>query len=454
MQQTPWSLLHIKQCEQQCGQAALSDERLPVFYAQDFGRLQTSPPSVVFVPETLEILQKLLRYANAHSLPVTIRGKGLSQGGQALAVAGGAIVDLQYFNEVSATGDQSIWVEANASWSDLLAVSLPQSLVPKVIPYNCGLSVGGVLSAGGVGASSFKYGTVNAHVDALQVITADGHQYEVAAESALFQACLGGQGHFGVISQACIALRPCQTKVRTFFLLYLDKEPWLQDMQRLRESADYMEFFCTPAVQGARLSDQGRLPFAQWFYALHVSMEYESQTPELPTVNSWKTLHVQDESIHSYLHRHDSRFQGMKRTGQWELQHPWYECFVTGQQLFPDLEQLLSSLPVYYATVLQIVPMASAPAGFMMLGEEQDNYAVMILNPGLPPALIPGCLDTMQRLDERFLSNGGKRYLSGFLGADIGEDYWQQHFGNNYSQWLQLKQDYDPNGIFCSLLHR
>lgn len=459
MQQMLWSSQHLKQCERKLGQAALSDERSLVLYAEDFGKLNHSNPFAIAAPQSAHSLQQLLQYANAHQLPLTIRGKGLSQGGQALAASGSLIVSMQNFTSVQEPDEEGIWVDANASWSDLLRVSLPQSRVPLVLPYNCDLSIAGVLSAGGVGASSFKYGSIVEHVAALEVVTADGEIQEIDCSSPLFHACLGGQGRFAVISKAKIKLRACCGKARSFFLLYLDKDTWLHDMQQLRNSADYMEFFCTPAIQGAKLSGKGRFPFAQWFFALHVTVEYENQAPELADLCSklspWKLLHTQDEKLDSYLHRHDGRFQSMKITGQWDLQHPWYECFIPEHLLFPDLEQLLASLPVYYATVVQIVPVAKIrSAGFFMLPESDAVYALMILNPGLPPALIPGCLETINRLDDIFLKQGCKRYLSGFLGYEIKEEYWQKHFNSQYDDWIELKQRYDPQGIFGSVLHR
>lgn len=116
--------------------------------------------------------------------------------------------------------------------------TLLRSLIPYVVPNNCNLSVGGVISAGGIGASSFKYGSVTAHVNALNIIQANGELIQVDNQSSLMQACLGGQGRFGLITQACIALRSCCNFVRTF-LVYLDKESWLHDLHLCRTKADF-----------------------------------------------------------------------------------------------------------------------------------------------------------------------------------------------------------------------
>lgn len=434
----------------------LSDEHSLVFFRQDFGKLIHSVPRAVFEPTTTEEAQVLIQYAYDNRLPVTLRGNGLSQSGQALAVPGGLILSMKHFDRSSETESHSIWVEANATWASLLEHSLKQSRVPYVVPHNCHLSVGGVLSAGGIGASSFKYCSVTEHVNALEVLQANGEVIQVdKKKSPLMHACLGGQGRFGLITKACIALRPCRQAVRTFFLVYLDKEAWLNDLLLCQSKADYIESFCTPSIQGSKLSEKGRLPFAQWLYALHVSVEYDNLSPEFSDLElkPWRLVHTQDETIHSYLHRHDSRFNAMKITGQWDLHHPWYECFIQGSQL-ENLDELLATLPLHYASTVHLVPIASCtPTGFLQLPKCKDIFALMILNPGLPDTLIPSCLEAMKHLDKTFLPKGGKRYLSGYLGKKPGVPFWQNHFAEHYNDWIALKQLYDPRTIFCSVLH-
>lgn len=451
-----WNLFQIKQCNKKLGQALLHDEQTLASFCEDFGKLTHANPAAVFEPETTESAQLLIQHAHANKLPVTLRGYGMSQSGQSLAVPGGLILNMKHFDSVSEVDSYSIWVEANASWGSLLEKTLQQSLIPYVVPNNCNLSVGGVISAGGIGASSFKYGSVTAHVNSLKIIQANGELIQVDSQSSLMQASLGGQGRFGLITQACIALRSCCKFVRTFFLVYLDKDSWLNDLHLCRTKADFVESFCTPAIQGAKLSEKGRLPFAQWLYAIHVSLEYNELAPDFSSLElrPWRLLHTQDESIHSYLHRHDPRFNAMKITGQWDLQHPWYECFIPGSQL-ESLDELLDRLPIHYASVVHIASVAPVyPAGFLQFPKSNDIFALMILNPGLPTAFIPSCLQTIKYLDSIFLPNGGKRYLSGYLGEFPETQFWKNHFEERYEDWIGLKKHYDPQNIFCSFLHR
>ena len=461
MQQTQtmhWDTSKIKQYESESGQALLSDESTLVFFSQDFGKLIQSQPIAVSQPKNTDELTSLIQFANQHQLPITIRGNGLSQCGQSLPVPGGLTLSMQAFDKALTLEGDKVWVEANSSWANLLQMTLAEAKAPFVLPYNCNLSVAGVLSAGGVGASSFKYGAINAHVAALEVIDGSGHKQLVDRNSSLYHACLSGQGRFAVITKAQIELRPVASQVKTFCLVYSDQQQWFDDIAKLQSKANYMELFCSPSIQGAKLVGSKRMPMAQWLYGLHVSFEFNEQAPELIEVagqlNYWNLLHSQEETISSYLLRHNARFEMMKMLGQWDLFHPWYECFVPTQVLRKHLDSILQILPIHYASLVHIAPVAPQKAGFLMLPDNDSISSFMILTPGVPLPLKDSCLAAITDLDAVLLQHGGKRYLSGFLGKDLPVDYWANHFGKQHSAWLDLKQQYDPAGIFTSMLHQ
>ena len=457
MQQTQWSTQQIKQCNQETGQAMLSDEHSLVFYSQDFGKLFESYPAAICIPQNSEKIQDILNFANQKNLSLAIRGNGLSQNGQSLSAQGDLVLHLANLCKVLDKEPEAIWLEASCTFAQLLDISLKTDQVPFVLPYNCNLSIGGVLSAGGAGASSFKFGPVSAHVKALEVILANGEKKIVDEKSDLFSACLSGQGRFGVITKACFKLRKAAKSVRTFYLVYLDKELWLNSLDEIKKEADYIEVFCSPAIQGAKLVSGKRRPFAQWLYLINVSVEYDQCPPEFndlfKSAKPWKMSHQQDESLYSFLHRHDSRFEFMKISGLWDLAHPWYECFMAKELLSSNLEELLAELPIYYASMVQVVPIANKQqTGFLMLPEVEDVFGLMILNSGLQPVLVPGCLQAIEAMDAKFLKQGGKRYLSGYLGSQLDTSFWQNHFGDFYADWINLKEKYDKQHTLRSLM--
>jgi FAD/FMN-containing dehydrogenase len=452
MQLTPWNINKIAQFNNQNEQALVFDEPTLVFFSQDFGKLKKNQPAAVYIPANSLAIQNLLLYANKYALPLTIRGNGLSQNGQSLPITGGVTLSMQKFNHVLAILDDCVWVEANTSWSSILEKTLVHCKAPPVLPYNCNLSVGGVLSAGGLGASSFKYGAIIDNVVALEVIDGKGELQIVDASSELFHACLGGQGRFGVITKAALALRPVAKKVKTFSLIYDDYQAWLQDCKKLQTQVDYMELFCSSSMQGMKLTEQGRKPLVQWLYGLQLTIEFEKTAPNLlQDLKFWKQIHSQEEDIGTFLIRHDARFESMKQVGLWELIHPWYECFIPTDVLKNHLEDLLDQLPLHYASLVHIVPIVNKKTGFLQLPEAEDICAFMILNPGVGEQLKNSCLQTIQILDAFLLPRGGKRYLSGYLGEKASETYWQQHFGSQYKNWQTLKTRFDPIGVLGSV---
>ncbi len=433
----------------------LSDEHLLFSYQQDFGKILTGSPAFICIPPNTQTLQEIIKFSSHACISLTIRGNGMSQSGQSLAEEGGLVIHMQNFNQLSSIERNCVWADVNCSWHDVTAQTALINKVPPVLPYNGNLSIGGVLSAGGIGASSFKYGAVVDNIEALEVVCANGDAQRVDKSSPLFYSCLAGQGQFAVITRACLKLHRVEKNVRTFMLLYIDKKTWLSDMERAQESVDYIEAFCTPAPLGAKLGTEGRVPFAHWFYALHLSVHFDEQAPPLPrNLNPGFLEHVQDETLVSYLHRHDGRFSAMRASGAWELGHPWYECFLDRSYFTTHLDSILARLPLFYANIVQCVPIVNLYSpNFLMLPPTDKVMAVMILNPGIVSAFIPAALATIAALDKQLLPHG-TRYLSGYLGENVDKTYWENHFGARYSEWLNNKKLFDSKAILSSLLFK
>lgn len=457
MPQTPWNTLLRKQCEQETGQALRMDEATLTSFSEDFGKLERNAPFAVCAPKTRESLQAFLAFAYAHAAPVTVRGNGLSQSGQSLPVKSGVTLSMEQFNRVLDGDDHSIEVEANATWAQVVEASLSRGRRPLVIPYNLGLGVGGLLSAGGVGASAFRHGVISRHVERLDVVKADGEALSVDAESPLFHAALAGQGHFAVIERARLRLCAAKPNVRTFIFAFQDVAALFEAYERLRAHVDYVEMFCAPTPFGTRITSKGRIPFILWTQGMHITVEYDTLPPELCDLGGAGLkglLHTQDEPLSAWLHRYDGRYEAMRASGQWNWCHPWYECFLPMAFVREELGALLEELPLHYANMVHVVPIDNRErAGFLMLPDAREVCALMIMHPGISPEQAPTCLEIIARLDDVLLPRGGKRYLSGFLGKALTADYWSVHFGKEYTRWVESKRMFDPKGILSSRLH-
>lgn len=453
MTQTIWDLEKITRCKKLLGQALQHDAAVLEPMSVDFGHLLESHPAALCTPKEIKTIQVLLQFASTHHLPVTVRGNGVSQNGQSLSVDSGLILSMQHFKGVIDILEDCVWVYANTDWSLVLKETILHHKMPLVVPYNCNLSIAGVISAGGIGAQSFKEGSISNQVVGLEVVNGLGEVLQLDESCPIFHAFLGGQGRFGVITKVALKLRKIQSRVKTFYLVYTDSQKMYEDFHTIKHIANHVEIFCSPSIQGMNRDSSPPTAIAAWLYGMHVSIEFDEVSPKLEGIHPFKVIHVQEESMDAYLHRHNPRFKAMQASGQWEMYHPWYECFLPADWLFKNLQKILDMLPIHYATLVHLVPIHKKDAGFFMLPDCENVCAFMILNPGVPEMFKESSLQAIEALDKMFLEVGGKRYLSGYLGDSLESTYWQNHFGKRYKEWVSLKSKSDPSGVFCSLMH-
>lgn len=423
----------------------------------DFGRLVRKPAAAVLTPRSAEDVARVVAFANARGLGLTPRGRGMSQGGQSIP-DGDVSLDLSAMIDVEEPDRASMTLQcsAGATWRAVVSAAAPHGLLPKVAPLNLDLTVGGLLSVAGVGATSHTYGAAVACVAELDVVTGGGVRIRCSEERdrAVYHTVLGGLGRAGLIVGARVELRPFKPRVRTFYLLYDAIEPWLRDQRVLIASgrADYLEGFCTPCVLGLRATPHGRGPFAQWFYGLHVTVEHEpGSAPEagqvLAGLDPYRLVHVEDGDTVAFAARYDSRFTGMRRSGAWEQPHPWVEAMLPGDTVHELLAAILDVLPLafgdgprfLFVNRRRVPPFLKMPAG-------RDVGCIAILPVGVPNHVLPDALEALRTIHHRIVAGGGKRVLSGWI-TMMDERALGEHFGEEEGAWADARREIDPKGV-------
>src|SRR5947207_7552698 len=119
--------------------------------ADDFGHCLHRLPLAVLSPSSPEDIVRVVQFARQNGLKIAPRGQGHSTHGQ-VQVNTGIVVDLASLNAISAIHEDRVEVEAGALWSTLWQATLAQGLTPPVLTDYLNLSIGGVLSVGGIGS--------------------------------------------------------------------------------------------------------------------------------------------------------------------------------------------------------------------------------------------------------------------------------------------------------------
>jgi len=430
-------------------------------FADDFGHVIRAEPWAVVSPRSIDELASIVLFAAGRRLPLCARGRGYSQAGQSLS-ADGVLVDLSRLDRVGAiASDRSrVECEPGVRWRELTAATLRQGLIPQVLPLNLDMSVGGLISAGGIGANSHRHGPVVNQVTELHVVTGAGQfvRCDATRDSELFSAALAGLGRCGIIARASVGLRRAPTRVRTFHLVYGEIEGWLADQNRIVDDrrAEYLEAMCWMGAKGFRGGLPGYRSHVQWLYGIQVGFEYDrephDQTEALRELSPWRVVHVDDEPVIEFVNRYQPRFDGMRRSGAWQQLHPWLECLLAPDRLAALLPVILDELPPSLGDGHRLIRVATgARPPFFAAPEGDQAVCFAVLPAGISEGDRGEVIPALARADRLLREAGGKRYLSGWLGF-MDEARWREHLGEEYDRWLALKRRFDPGRIFRSAL--
>ncbi len=448
---------HKEKCEKATGVSILTSVEEITNANQDFGRLKRGQATGVVYPESTEQLEAIIHFANTHNLTVTLRSGGYSQGGQTLALEGGLLIDCSKLNRILKfnKANRTVKCEPGVKWGEVIEATSKESLAPFVMTFFPDLTIGGVLSVGGISGNSHKYGCASGNVEELEIITGTGQTIVCSRtkEQPLFEAALCGLGRCAAIKSATIRLRPIMQKVKTFYLLYTNPNDWINDQENIINSgsSDYLEAFCTPIPVGLYPDDLTWKPLQDWVYQLQVSYEFDTDEPSEGLIRPLKHAKLIKAGISettSYLTRYGARARNMKATGNWNLAHPWWECFFPIETFGRILPELLSRLPLTLGDGLgyRIFSMnKNVPPSFMC---HSIGFAVLPI--GITPDTQESVLKALQEVNKFALANGGKRYLSGWF-EEMNEEGWKQHYGEYYPTWKKNKETLDPNGTFESI---
>ena len=202
-------------------------------YAQDSANLKETyalPDVVVFV-ETVDDVQKILKYANTHKIPVISRGAGTNTVGACLCPKGGIVLNFSKMNKILefSPDNMTMRVQPGAILGDIKALAQSEGLFYPPDPSNFKVStIGGSIAQSSGGAKSFKYGTTKDYILSLTVVLADGTLMKLgsgmikdAVGYHLNQLIVGSEGTLAVVVEAELKLIP-QPEATSVITAYFD----------------------------------------------------------------------------------------------------------------------------------------------------------------------------------------------------------------------------------------
>lgn len=108
------------------------DEAARAAAADDFGHLVHETPEAVVLPASARDVATTVRWAAEHGRQCAPQAQRHSVFGRS-QIRNGIVIDMSPLRAVHSVQSDRIVVEAGATWSDVLAVTLPQGLTPPVL---------------------------------------------------------------------------------------------------------------------------------------------------------------------------------------------------------------------------------------------------------------------------------------------------------------------------------
>jgi cytokinin dehydrogenase len=419
--------------------------------AHDFGRLIHRQPRGVLRPASGAEIANLMRWAKGQGVKVAARGRGHSIYGRAL-VENGIVVDMGAMSSIRDIQQDRVVVDAGATWKDLLDATLARGLTPPVLTNYLGLSVGGTIAVGGIGATSSRHGMQTDNVIALDVVTGDGNEVSCSATENpdLFDAVRAGLGQCGIVTRATLRLVRAPERIGRFQLLYRDLPSLAADQRRVLREGRFDQ------LQGAVLPDGS----GGWRYQLDGAVYHASgSAPDDKAVLSGLSDERGAAVIADLTYREDAlafgKFESLLRSkGQWSNPQPWLLTFLRGSNAERVAGDVLAGLtgdavgPFGRITLYPLLTKAFHTPLVRLPAEDIVFVFNLIRIPASNDAAAAERMVAENRtLFDRIREAGGVQYpVSAFAMSPFD---WEIHFGSGWPQLREAKQSHDPGHLLA-----
>ncbi len=172
--------------------------------------LEAKRGDVIVQPVSLDEVRAVLRYCYRHDVPVTARGAGTGNYGQAIPLCGGVVLDLSRMDAIEKITDDGVAVcEPGVRLGVLEAAAREKGWELRCYPSTIvKATVGGFLGGGSGGIGSVAHGGLRdfATVRALEVVTMEEEPQVHVHEGEAVHEILHAWGTNGIITKIWLAL--------------------------------------------------------------------------------------------------------------------------------------------------------------------------------------------------------------------------------------------------------
>ena len=261
-------------------------------YGKDWTKHFAPAPSAIVFPKTIEQVQAIVRWANAHKVALVPSGGRTGLSAAAVAANGEVVVAFDYMNQILAFNeyDRTVVCQPGVVTKQLQLFAEDKGLYYPVDFASSGSSqLGGNIGTNAGGIKVIRYGMTRNWVAGLKVVTGTGELLELnrdliknATGYDMRQLFIGAEGTLGFVVEATMRLERAPKNLTAMVLGTPDFDSIMPVLHAFQGKLDLtaFEFFSDKAL--AKILARGDVPPAFDtdcpFYAL---LEFEATTEEV-----------------------------------------------------------------------------------------------------------------------------------------------------------------------------
>jgi glycolate oxidase len=190
-------------------------------------------PLAVIRPVNTHQVSEILKWANKSNVPITPRGGGTGLCGGCIPAPGGIVLSLENMNhviEVDCDNRMAV-VESGVRLMDFYEAVEKENLFFPPHPGDESATIGGVIATNAGGCRAVKYGVVRDFVKGIEVVLPDGEIIQLGGKIlknstgySLLHLMIGSEGTLGIVTKAVLNLIPPPKAQMTLIAPFNDLE--------------------------------------------------------------------------------------------------------------------------------------------------------------------------------------------------------------------------------------
>jgi glycolate oxidase len=200
------------------GDENVTDNKADLYVYGSDASVHSKLPDAIVRPHTTKEIQKILRYANTHKIPVTARGAGSGMSGQTVPLAGGIILDMKRMDKIIEICPEDVLckVQPGVINDELNRILKPYGFFFPPTPSSGRIcTIGGMIGTNASGVRSVKYGATRDAVVGMNVVLANGDLVHLGSNTRvdssgyqLARLMVGSEGTLGIVVEATLQISP------------------------------------------------------------------------------------------------------------------------------------------------------------------------------------------------------------------------------------------------------